>query len=67
MATLLKESQVILKNGKPSAVIIDFKKFLNLLDLIEDREDMKELEKLRKRSLKFRKFEDFLKGYSSNV
>lgn len=52
--------QVIIKDGRPSAVIIDIKDYQELLDRLEDKEDMAELEKMRKDGLQVRKFSDFL-------
>lgn len=52
--------QVILKNGKPDAVIINIKDYYKMLDRLEDKEDVAELERIRKGRLKFRKFDDFL-------
>lgn len=52
--------QVIMKDGRPSAVIIDIKDYLKLLDRLEDKEDLADLEKIRKGNLQVRKFNDFL-------
>ena len=61
MSKVIKtKPQVILKNGKPNAVIIDIKDYYKMLDRLEDKEDLAELERMRKGRLKFRKFEDFL-------
>ena len=61
MSKVIKtKPQVILKNGKPDAVIINIKDYHNMLERLEDREDLADLEKMRKGHLKFRKFEDFL-------
>lgn len=52
--------QVIMKDGRPSAVIIDIKDYLKLLDRLEDKEDLADLEKIRKGSPRVRKFNEFL-------
>ena len=52
--------QVIMKDGIPSAVIIDIKDYQKLLDRLEDKEDLADLEKIRKGSPQVRKFSDFL-------
>jgi len=51
--------QIILRNGKPSAVIIDIEDYRELLERLEDAEDLRELEEMRKRPLTFTKLEDF--------
>ncbi len=57
--------QVILKNGKPDAVIINIKDYHKMLDRLEDKEDLAELERMRKGRLKFRKFDVFLSEHKS--
>ena len=52
--------QVVMKNGRPDAVIIDIKDYQKLLERLEDKEDLADLIKMRKGSLRFRKFDDFL-------
>ena len=57
---LKSKPQVIMKNGRPNAVIIDIKDYKKLLERLEDKEDLTDLVKMRKGSLRFRKFDDFL-------
>ena len=52
--------QLIMKDGKPDAVIINIKDYYNMLDRLEDKEDLADLERMRKGHLKFRKLDDFL-------
>ena len=60
MPTILKTKlQVIMKNGKPDAVIIDIRDYKEMLERLEDKEDLAELNKMRKGRLHFRKFTDF--------
>lgn len=41
MSRILKTKlQVVMKNGKPNAVIIDIKDYQELLELLEDKEDI---------------------------
>ncbi len=58
--TLKTKPQIIMKNGKPDAVIIDIRDYREMLERLEDKEDLAELNKLRKGRLHFRKFTDFL-------
>lgn len=59
--------QIVLRDGKPAAVILDIDEYQELLERLEDLEDLQALQKMRKRPLKFRKLEDFLKEYSPGV
>lgn len=66
MSKILKtKPQVIMKNGRPNAVIIDIKDYKQLLERLEDKEDIADLEKMRKGSLHFRKFDDFLMEHNN--
>ena len=60
MKTKRKSPQIVVRNGKPSAVILDIEDYRELLDRLEDVEDVKELEEMRKRPLEFTSLEDFL-------
>lgn len=61
MSRVLKtKPQVVMKNGRPNAVLIDIKDYQKLLERLEDKDDLSELEKMRKINLRFRKFDDFL-------
>ena len=61
MSTLLEKTQVIVKNGKPRAVILDIKKYESLLEMAEDREDLAELRRIKKGKIAFRILDDYLK------
>lgn len=62
-----KAPEVVLREGKPAAVILDIDKYQEILERLEDVEDLRVLEKMRKKPLKFRKLEDFLKEYYPGV
>jgi len=55
-----KAPEIILRRGKPAAVILDIAEYREMLERLEDVEDLKTLKAMRKRPLKFRKLEDFL-------
>lgn len=57
----------MVKNGKPSAVILDIDDYQELLEELEDLEDIRALEKMRRRPLKFRPLAEFLKEYKASV
>ena len=60
MPNALTKTQVIVKNGKPKAVILDIKAYERLLEMAEDREDLMELRKIKKSRTSFRELEDYL-------
>jgi len=56
-----KAPDIVLKNGKPAAVILDIDRYQEMLARLEDAEDLKILAEMRKKPLKFKKLEDILK------
>ncbi|MBW1683083.1 MAG: type II toxin-antitoxin system Phd/YefM family antitoxin [Deltaproteobacteria bacterium] len=62
-----KTPEVVFRDGKPTAVIIDIKEYQEMLERLEDVEDLKALEKIRKRAMKFRTLEEFLEEYNPGV
>jgi PHD/YefM family antitoxin component YafN of YafNO toxin-antitoxin module len=58
---------IILRNGKPAAVILDIVQYQEMLQRLEDVEDLKMLRAMRRRPLKFRKLEDFLRESAAGV
>ncbi len=62
-----KAPEIVFKEGKPSAVILDIEEYRQMLERLEDLEDLNVLKEMRKRPLKFRKLEDFLKEYHPSV
>lgn len=64
MKPRVKQPEIVLRNGKPAAVILDINKYREMLERLEDAEDLKALAEMRKRPLKFRRLEDFLREYT---
>ena len=62
-----KPPEVVLRGGKPAAVILDIDEYREMLERLEDMEDLKMLEDMRKKPLKFRSLDDFLTEYSPGV
>ena len=62
-----KAPEIVLREGKPTAVILDINEYQEMLERLEDAEDLKMLEGLRKTPLKFRSLDNFLKEYSPGV
>ncbi len=56
-----KDPEIVMRGGKPTAVILSIEDYRKLLQRAEDAEDLKTLRAMRKRPLKFRKLEEFLK------
>jgi PHD/YefM family antitoxin component YafN of YafNO toxin-antitoxin module len=56
-----KDPEIVMRGGKPTAVILSIEDYRRLLQRAEDAEDLKTLRAMRKRPLKFRKLEEFLK------
>ena len=62
-----KSPEVIVQDGKPTAVIVPIEEYRTMLERLEDASDMKALATLRKKTLKFRRLDDFLKEYPASV
>jgi PHD/YefM family antitoxin component YafN of YafNO toxin-antitoxin module len=62
-----KAPEIVLREGKPRAVILEIDEYEEMLERLEDLEDLKMLRKMRSRPLKFRKIEDFLKEHHSGA
>jgi prevent-host-death family protein len=62
-----REPEIIFREGKPAAVIIDIDDYQEMLERLEDSEDLKMLVEMRQKPLKFKKLSDFLSEYKSVV
>lgn len=62
-----KVPEIVLRNGKPAAVILDIKEYQEMLEKLEDAYDLKMLQQIRKKPLKFRKLEDYLEERRAGV
>ncbi len=62
-----KAPEIVLREGKPAAVILDIEQYRDMLERLEDVEDLRILREMRKRPLKFRKLDDFLREYPRRV
>jgi PHD/YefM family antitoxin component YafN of YafNO toxin-antitoxin module len=62
-----KTPEIVLRGGKPTAVILDIDEYQEMLERLEDLEDLKMLEKMRETPLKFRRLDDFLEEYTPSV
>ena len=63
-----KKPEIILRDGKPRAVILDIQEYQEMLERLEDAEDLRVLEEMRrKKPLKFKRLEDFLNEYTPSL
>ena len=62
-----KTPEVVYRNNKPVSVILDIAVYNKMLERLEDVKDIKFIENLKRKQLKFRKLDDFLADYNSNV
>ncbi len=56
-----KYPEIVMRGGKPTAVILGIEDYRKLLEQAEDAQDLRALKAMRKKPLKFRKLDDFLK------
>lgn len=67
MGAKRKNPEIVLKDGKPTAVILDIDEYQEMLERLEDAEDLKVLEEMRRKPLEFKRLEDFLNEYTPSV
>jgi len=61
-----KEPEIIFREGKPAAVILDIDDYQEMIERLEDAEDLKILAEMRQKPLKFKRLEDFLAEAAQN-
>ena len=59
--------EIIVRDGKASAVIIPIDEYRRMLERLEDAEDLKALTDMRKKPLKFKRLDDFLQERALRV
>ena len=62
-----KKPEIILRDGRPRAVILDIEEYQEMLERLEDAEDLRVLEEMRRKPLEFKRLEDFLDEYTPSV
>jgi PHD/YefM family antitoxin component YafN of YafNO toxin-antitoxin module len=62
-----KAPEIVFREGKPSAVILDIDGYREMLERLEDLEDLNMLKEMRNSPLKFKKLEEFLEEYQPSV
>jgi PHD/YefM family antitoxin component YafN of YafNO toxin-antitoxin module len=61
-----RDPEIIFREGKPAAVILDIDDYQEMIERLEDAEDLKILAEMRQKPLKFKKLEDFLAEAARN-
>jgi hypothetical protein len=56
------EPQILYRNGRPSAVLLDIKTYEDLLRRAEDLHDLQELQRRRNEPQVYRSFDEYLDG-----
>jgi PHD/YefM family antitoxin component YafN of YafNO toxin-antitoxin module len=59
--------EIVVRDGKPVAVILDIEEYRELLERLEDLEGLRALERLRREPQEFRRLDEFLAEYSPDV
>ncbi len=59
--------EIVLRKGKPIAVILDIERYREMLERLEDLEDLKALQVMRRKPLRSRPLEDYLEERSRRV
>lgn len=60
MSVRSKKPQIVLRDGKPAAVILDLNTYEDLLERAEEAEDLRILRRLRKKPTSFRKLSEII-------
>jgi len=67
MAALRLEPEIVVRKGKPDAVILKMDDYEELLERLEDAEDLRWLKAARSKPLRFRSLDAFLAEVPSRV
>lgn len=67
MIDKLKIPEIVVRAGKPVAVILDIANYQEMLEKLDDTEDIKMLNEMRKTTLKFKPLTEFLEEYNPDV
>lgn len=62
-----RKPEVVLREGKPAAVILDIEEYREMLEELEQIEDLKALKAVRRKPPRFRSLEEFLEEHASRV
>jgi PHD/YefM family antitoxin component YafN of YafNO toxin-antitoxin module len=59
--------ELVLRAGKPAAVILDIEHYREMLERLDDVDDLRYLRRLRQRPLHFKKLDRFLAKMNARV
>lgn len=59
---ILQKPNVVLRNGKPQAVILDLREYQRLLEAAEANSDLGELKKIKRSKTSFRPIEEYARA-----
>ena len=62
-----RSPEIVLRDGRPAAVILDIDEYQDMLERLEDLDDLEMLREMREKPLNFRKLEEFLAEYHPSV
>lgn len=62
MPLIAAKPDIILKNGKPKAVVLDIKEYERLLDAAEEKMDAIFLRRIKKSKTSFRSIDEYLRS-----
>ena len=62
-----RSPEIVLRDGRPTAVILDIDEYLEMLVRVEDLDDLETLKQLREKPPSFRKLDEFLAEYQPGV
>ena len=54
--------EIVMKNGKPSAVILGIHEYQETLERLEDLDDLRYLQKARRQGVRFKSLDAYLKS-----
>lgn len=60
MRATQRKPEIVMRNGRPKAVILDIRQYEDMLERLEDAEDLRWLREYRKKPHHPRDFEEFL-------
>ena len=61
MSPIATKPQVIVKNGRPNAVVLNIKDYERLLEALEAKNDLAELNRIKRSSTSFRNIDEYMK------
>ncbi|KPJ70365.1 MAG: hypothetical protein AMS14_10905 [Planctomycetes bacterium DG_20] len=67
MAKRRRQPEIVFRDGRPAAVILDIDDYEEMLQRLEDLEDLEALREIRRGRLTFRSLDEFLEEHVPGV